>query len=129
MRIIPTWLHGMLDYPLGALLIALPWLGGFATGGPAMWIPIIAGIAILIISSLTAYEPGIIRMIPVPVHLAVDAVMGLFVAASPWLFGFADEVYLPHLILGLGEVAAAAMTQTHPAHELTHHRGGAHMAH
>jgi hypothetical protein len=43
MRIIPTWLHGVLDYPLGVLLIALPWLGGFATGGAAMWIPIAAG--------------------------------------------------------------------------------------
>jgi hypothetical protein len=129
MRIIPTWLHGMLDYPLVALLIALPWLGGFADNGPAMWVPIVAGIAMLIISSLTAYETGIIRMIPVSGHLAVDAVMGIAVAASPWLFGFADTVYLPHLILGLGEVAAAAMTQTHPQGELTHHpRGAAPMA-
>jgi len=76
MRIMPTWLHGMLDYPLAALLIALPWLGGVADNGPAMRVPRVAGIAILIIRSLPAYETGIIRLIPVSGHLAVDGVMG-----------------------------------------------------
>ena len=120
MRIIPTWLHGMLDYPMGALLIAIPWLGGFATGGPAMWLPIIAGIAILVQSAMTAYEAGVVRVIPMPAHLGVDVVLGLLMAASPWLFGFAETVFLPHLILGLGAAAAGVMTQTHPSREIAH---------
>jgi hypothetical protein len=69
-------------------------------------------------SAFTAYEAGIVRSIPMSGHLAADAVLGIIMAASPWLFGFADVVYLPHLILGLGELGAAVMTQTTPGHRL-----------
>jgi hypothetical protein len=120
MRIIPTWLHGMLDYPLGLLLIALPWLGGFADNGAAMWTPIVAGVAMVGLSAFTAYEAGLVRTIPMSAHLIVDGALGLLLAASPWLFGFADVVYLPHLILGLGEIGAAGVTQTKPGRRLAH---------
>jgi hypothetical protein len=110
----------MLDYPLGALLIALPWLGGFANGGPEMWLPIAAGVGMLGLSAMTAYEAGLIRTIPMSAHLTVDAIVGALLAASPWLFGFADVVWLPHLVLGLGEAGAALMTETQPRHRLTH---------
>jgi hypothetical protein len=116
MRFIPTWVHGLLDYPMSILLIALPWLGGFATGGPEQWIPVSAGVAMLVLSAMTAYEMGLVRTIPMSTHLVIDAVMGILLAASPWLFNFADIVWMPHLFLGLGELAAALTTETHPGH-------------
>jgi hypothetical protein len=119
MRFIPTWLHGMLDYPLGLLLIALPWLGGFATGGAAMWVPIAAGVGMIGLSAFTAYEAGLVRAIPMSAHLTVDALTGALLAASPWLFGFADEVSMPHLLLGLGEIGSALTTHTSPGHRLS----------
>ena len=122
MRFIPTWLHGALDYPLALVLIALPWLGGFADGGPEMWIPIIAGVLMLVVSTLTAYEAGILRVIPMSAHLIADGVVGVVLATSPWLFGFAAVVGMPHLILGLGEFAAALTTHTEPSRRLTHSR-------
>ena len=42
---------------------------------------------------------------------------GIFLAVSPWLFGFSDEVKWPHVILGLFEIAAAAMTDPRPIDE------------
>jgi hypothetical protein len=119
MRVIPTWIHGLLDYPLSILLIALPWLGGFANGGAAQWVPIVAGVAMLGLSAMTAYEAGVVRVVPMPVHLATDAVMGLLLAASPWLFGFADSVWIPFVVLGLGEVGAALTTETRPGHRMS----------
>jgi hypothetical protein len=119
MRIIPTWIHGLLDYPMSILLISLPWLGGFANGGAAQWVPIVAGVAMLGLSAMTAYEAGLVRTIPMSAHLVVDAVMGLLLAASPWLFGFADVISLPFVILGLGEIGAAATTETSPGHRLS----------
>jgi hypothetical protein len=116
MRVIPTWLHGMIDYPAGLLLIVLPWLGGFATGGPAMWIPIIAGVLMLGASAMTNYEAGLVKTVPMSAHLTLDGILGAFLAASPWLFGFANVVWLPHLVLGLAEIGAALMTQTKPGH-------------
>jgi hypothetical protein len=47
-----------------------------------------------------------------PVHLATDVAAGALLAVSPWLFGFADRVYLPHLVVGLFEIAAGLMTRT-----------------
>jgi len=49
------------------------------------------------------------------VHLMLDTASGVLLAASPWLFGFADRVYLPHLLLGLFEIAASSMTRLTPA--------------
>jgi hypothetical protein len=118
MRVIPSWVHGLLDYPLSIFLIALPWLGGFATGGPEMWVPIVAGAAMLGLSAYTEYEAGLVRAIPMSAHLTVDAVMGILLAASPWLFGFSNVVYLPFLVLGIGELGAALTTQTKPGHRL-----------
>jgi hypothetical protein len=48
-----------------------------------------------------------------PVHLAIDGLSGALLAVSPWLFGFAGIVYLPHLILGIIELGTSLMTETH----------------
>lgn len=114
MRVIPTRTHGMLDYGMGALLMVAPWLLGFADSGPEMWVPILLGAGVIVYSLLTDYELGVARAIPMPTHLALDAAGGVLLAASPWLFGFADEVWLPHLVLGLLEIGASLMTRTRP---------------
>jgi hypothetical protein len=114
MRILSTRIHGMLDYAMGVLLLAAPYLFGFATGGAKQWIPMALGAAMIGLALLTDYELGAARVISMPVHLGIDIGSGLLLAASPWLFGFAQEVYWPHLILGLIEVGTAAVTNPHP---------------
>jgi len=115
MRFIPTRIHGMLDYSTGLLLIAAPYLLGIADGGAEQWILIALGVGAIIYSLLTRYEWGVLPLIPMPVHLMLDAASGVLLAASPWLFGFAERVYLPHLLLGLFEIAASSMTRLTPA--------------
>jgi len=114
MRFIPSRVHGVLDYLIGLLLIAAPWLFGFAGGGIAMWLPIVLGAGVILYSLFTDYELAVVRIIPLPMHLMLDAAGGALLAVSPWLFGFADQVWAPHLIFGLLDVGAAAMTQTQP---------------
>ncbi len=114
MRFIPTKIHGVLDYLSGALLIIAPYILGFADGTAAQWIPQILGAGAIGYSLLTDYELGAMRAIPMPVHLFLDAASGLLLASSPWLFGFDDRVWLPHVILGLFEIGASLMTRTIP---------------
>jgi hypothetical protein len=114
MRIIPTRLHGVLDYAMGALLIVAPYLLGFADSTAAQYVPQALGLATLLMSLVTDYELSIAKLVPMPIHLSVDIASGLLLAVSPWLFGFADRVFWPHLILGIAEVGAALMTQTRP---------------
>lgn len=121
MRLIPTKIHGVLDYLSGALLIASPWLFDFADHETARWIPIAVGIALLGLSLFTDYELGLVRRIPMSTHLTMDMLAGALLAASPWLFGFSDRVYMPHLILGLMEIGAGLLTQRTPDYEKTPH--------
>lgn len=114
MRFIPTRIHGWMDYITGALLIAAPWLFGFANDGIETWLPVILGASVILYSLFTAYELGAVRAITMPAHLWMDFAGGVLLAASPWLFGFADYVWMPHLIVGLVEVAVSMTTHTRP---------------
>jgi len=111
---VSTKAHGMIDYVLGVVLILSPFILGFATGGAAMWVPMIIGIAIIIYSLLTAYEYGATSVITMKTHLGLDVASGLVLALSPWIFGFASLVFLPHLLLGALQLVAAAVTERVP---------------
>jgi hypothetical protein len=116
MRFIPTRVHGYLDYMMGLLLIAAPWLFDFTDGGAKQWVPVILGASTIVYSLMTDYELGVSRTISMPTHLTIDLVSGIFLAISPWLFGFADEIYAPHLIFGILEIGAALTTKREPEH-------------
>lgn len=110
MKIISTKFHSKVDYLTSILFIAMPWILNFNDVVPATWTLVAVGSMSLLMSLFTDYEGGMVRSIPMAMHLNVDIVTGLFLAASPWILGFADEVYLPHLLLGLFETAAGLMT-------------------
>jgi len=115
MKIIDTRTHGILDYLTGALLLIAPYLFGFATGGVEQWLPQLLGAALLGMSLITNYELSIAKIIPLPVHLGLDMASGALLALSPWLFGFADVIWWPHLLVGLVEIVVPMMTRRHPA--------------
>ena len=118
MRIIPTFVHGIADYVLGIVLLFLPNIFGFADlGGPAVWIPRILGIIYLVQSLATNYELGVVKILPMKMHLMNDYVVSLFFAVSPWLFGFSHRpanVWMPSLIIGLLVFVVSLMTRTQP---------------
>ena len=114
MRFMTTRAHGVADYLVGIVLILAPYLLGFADGGTAQLVPQLLGVAAIVYSLLTDYEWGALRLIPMPAHLALDFGSGVLLAASPWLFGFADTVGWPHVTFGLIEIAASLTTQTRP---------------
>lgn len=117
MRFIPTRVHGVVDYVIGALLIVAPWLLGFARGGAETWVPVILGVAVIVYSLFTNYELGVVRKLNMRTHLWLDGIGGLILAISPWLFGFADYVWAPHFIVGLLEIGSALFTETVPSYE------------
>jgi hypothetical protein len=60
------------------------------------------------------------------VHLMNDYVASLFLAASPWLFGFNDQpknAWLPHVIVGITVFVLTLLTQTAPRIEALTARG------
>ena len=117
-RFLPTSVHGVLDYLVGIALIAAPWLFGFAyVGGIAVYLPIILGIGFIVYSLVAKYELGIpgITFIPMPYHLIFDFVACVFLAVSPFVFGFinqAPNVWLPHIVLGIVVIVLVLVSQT-----------------
>ena len=114
MRLIPTRVHGILDYVVGALLLVVPPIVSSPGSGARFWVPAALGAGAIVYALVTDYELGVARLLPMPAHLLLDALSGALLAASPWLFGFADRVWAPHLLAGLFEIGAAATTRTTP---------------
>lgn len=123
MRFISRKFHAVLDYMSGILLIAAPWLFGFADIEGAKWSAVAVGALILIMSFLTDYEGGGKKVISMSTHLTMDIIAGIFLAASPWLLNFDEQIYLPHLILGILEIGAGLFTENDSQHARHYDRG------
>ena len=111
MKIIDSKLHGVLDYLVSLILIISPWIVGFANGGAEMWVPVILGTSSIIYSLFTKYELGVFKILSFKTHLTFDALSGILLASSPWVFGFANDIYIPHLIFGISEIVVVALTK------------------
>ena len=108
---ISTRVHGMIDYLVGVLLIVAPYALGFADGTAAQFVPVLLGVFVIVYSLVTQYELSILKLIPISVHLILDAAWGLLLIASPWLFHFADVVWLPHVVVGIVDIGVVLLTQ------------------
>jgi hypothetical protein len=111
MRFIPTKFHAPLDYIVGVALIAAPWISEHRA---ATVVPIVLGIGLIAYSLFTNYELGVWKVAPMAVHNLIDIAAGVVLAASPWLFGFADEsanVWVPHLVVGLAAIFLGLTTK------------------
>jgi hypothetical protein len=107
MRFIPTKLHAPLDYIVGVALIAAPWIFQFSDVTAATVVPVVLGIGLIAYSLFTDYELGVWKVAPMALHNLLDIAAGTLLAASPWIFGFADEsanVWAPHVVVGLAAI-------------------------
>ena len=111
---ISTRTHTIIGLIVGAALLIAPWLFGFAeVGGAAVTVPIIVGLFIIISELTTKSSASPLKIVPMTTHIMMDYLTGVFLALSPWLFGFADldaNAWVPHVIVGIAIVAYAAMT-------------------
>ncbi len=120
LRVIPTQVHAVADYVAGPTIAAAPELFRMRAGGPSALAPRIAGAGTTAYSSVTDYELGVRRWLPMKAHLALDAASGLALAAAPWVFGSARQgkrYWLPHALVGATELALAVATKTEPERE------------
>lgn len=114
-RVISTGVHGALDYLASGVNLVFPRLLGLRDAPGTALVPRIDGVMGAGYSLITDYDLGALKVLPMPAHLALDAAKGVFMAASPWLFGFAKNgtrYWLPHVLMGSADVLAAIATKT-----------------
>jgi hypothetical protein len=115
LRRIPTSVHAVTDYVTAPVLVAAPEVFGMRRLSPAAIAPRAAGAAAAVYSALTDYELGVRRLIPMRIHLALDAASGAALGAVPWITRSArggKRYWLPHMLVGAAEVALALTTKT-----------------
>lgn len=118
-QFISTKVHGALDYIVALALIAAPMLFGFMdVGGPAVVIPMVLGVGLIIYSLFTKYEWGLIKVLGMPYHLVIDTVAAVVLAASPFIFGFYNpdmlNVWLPHVAVGIAVILVVIFSKPQP---------------
>lgn len=114
-QVIPTRVHGVLDYATSGALVAAPELFRLKDVRASALAPRVAGAAATAYSALTDYELGIVKALPMKAHLALDAVSGALLAASPWVIGYRRHGvrhWLPHTVVGLSELGVALTSRT-----------------
>jgi hypothetical protein len=112
-RPVDATLHGVTDYSVGSFLVtAFPRLAGISGTRAGRQIRR-AGAIHAGYSALTKYPLGIVKLIPYPAHLAIDAAGALALAATPFVTGQfkrGRSQWVPHVALCLFELSALAIS-------------------
>jgi hypothetical protein len=118
MALISTKLHGILDYAGGVGSLAAPKLLRDRRAAALMTA---TGAGTLVTSALTDYELGVMRKLPMRVHLLADAGTGALLLAGAYLLNRSKAKVLdwaPLAVVGITEIAAAALTERQPSDRL-----------
>lgn len=108
---ISTKLHGALDYSSALLLLALPRLMGWDERVTRLLTG--SALATLAYSLLTRYELGLIKVLPMQAHLALDGTSGGLLATAPLRMQDEDQTVKAVLLgLGLFELTVTFLSQT-----------------
>jgi hypothetical protein len=117
MRFIPTSVHGAIDHVVGPALVIAPTVLRLGRTSPEGIVARAIGGVEAAYSNLTDYELSVKNVVPMPVHLALDAVGGATLAIVPQLTGARQrgkKHWVPHLAIGVFEIGMAAFTKTEP---------------
>jgi hypothetical protein len=85
-RLLPAWLHAVADYAVGAVLILAALLVGGTSG--AVGTGVVVGATVLLVSMMTRYPLGVVKVLPFQVHSAGDYLAAALLLAAPFALHF-----------------------------------------
>jgi hypothetical protein len=116
-----TKVHGVVDYAVGAALMALPRSIGLNRRVGALLES--SGAAAAMYSAVTNYELGLVRALPMKAHLTLDALSGGMLLGAAAVLEDEDRDDRALLAaIGAFEIAAALMTESTSTTELNDRR-------
>lgn len=110
-------------YPVAVVLLVAPFAVQLSqSGGVAMWLSVIVGVAALILPMLTDHPTGFIKIIPYPIHLWVDrAAVGIVFLAVLFVFGFSGIAAWYYGVRGVAVLLTTSVFNA-PGQEAPQHR-------
>lgn len=119
--ILPPVIHGVLDYPLAAVLIVLPLVLSFQDTA-AKWIALAFGVGAAVLAVGTAWPTGIVRIIPPLLHGYADITVTVALIVLPFIVGFSGHTtaLVFYLVVGAGGLGATLVTRFEPGMSAPH---------
>ena len=112
-RFVPTRAHAVLDYAAGLAFLVLPSLVEADGASPYARATRAWGALGLLSGMTTKHELGLVRVVPMRVHLAVDVLGGAALAALPLVTGERDRRrWLPPVVGGALGIVLGLTTRT-----------------
>ena len=96
-RLLPAWLHAVADYAVGLSLIVVAIVVGGA--GKAVAAGVVVGAVVLVVSMLTRYPLGVLKVLPFTVHSAGDYLAAALLIVSPVRAELQQQRHRPHRVL------------------------------
>ena len=110
-KFLPAWFHAIADYAVGVLLIVVALVDNGSTGAVATGV--VVGAVVLVVSALTRYPLGIVKVLPFPVHSGGDYLAAALLIAAPFVLNFASAeggMAAFYVVMGLAVLAVSLVT-------------------
>src|SRR4051812_13108102 len=90
MKLLSPKIHGILDILVTIVLFVAPSV--FHFGREASAVSYVLGAVYVVVILATAYQYGLVKLIPFTVHGMVELILAPFLVAMPWLAGFGYDM-------------------------------------
>ena len=110
-KLLPAWFHAVADYAVGILLIVIALAADGSTGATATGV--VVGAVVLLVSVLTRYPLGIVKVLPFTVHSAGDYLAAALLIVSPFALDFNDTatgLTAFYIVVGIAVLAVSLIT-------------------
>ncbi len=102
MKLLTPRMHGYLDFVVVAAFALAPSLFSFSQT-PAR-ISYVLAVVHLLLTLLTAYPMGVLKLVPFKIHGGVEFVVSFTLVALPFIFGYAGEPAARNFFIAFGIV-------------------------
>jgi hypothetical protein len=99
-RSIGALTHGIIDYAMVVFLIIGPSMAGF--GGKQATICYALAAVHLILTLVTKFPLGAVKILGLPLHGAIELIVGLLLIVLPWLGSFSAGVRSRNFFVAIG---------------------------
>jgi hypothetical protein len=110
-KLLPAWFHAIADYAVGILLIVVALADNGSAGAVATGV--VVGAVVLIVSALTRYPLGIVKVLPFPVHSGGDYLAAALLVAAPFALNFSGAeggMAAFYVVMGVAVLAVSLIT-------------------
>ena len=110
-RFLPAWLHAIADYAVAATLIVVPLV--VDGSDKAVGAGIAIGAVVALVSMMTKYPLGVVKVLPFTVHSAGDYLAATLLVVSPFALGFDGSdsgLTVFYIVAGIAVLAVSLVT-------------------